>query len=77
MIFAYSLQIVKETLINTKSLSNGFEFEAAWCGGRISAARKFLKNQGSPVFQKLWRKAFNLILNATWYNRAKSPLILP
>jgi hypothetical protein len=55
---------------NTKSLANGFEFEAAWYGGRCSPARQFLKNQGFPVFQKLWRKAFNLILNATWYKDA-------
>jgi hypothetical protein len=34
---------------------------------RAIAARKFLKNQGFPVFQKLWRFSVQCQLNATWY----------
>ncbi|MDR2123430.1 MAG: hypothetical protein LBP38_00350 [Desulfovibrio sp.] len=32
--------------------------KANWYGGGEDAARKFLKNQALPVFQKLWRLAF-------------------
>jgi hypothetical protein len=32
--------------------------KANWYGGGEAAARKFLKNQALPVFQKLWRLAF-------------------
>jgi hypothetical protein len=35
-----------------------FQQKANWYGGGEVNARKFLKNQASPVFQKLWRLAF-------------------
>jgi hypothetical protein len=38
---------------------------------RAIAARKFLKNQGFPVFQKLWRFSVQCQLNATWYQAAR------
>jgi ribosomal protein L4 len=35
--------------------------KANWHGGGEAAARKFLKNQASPVFQKLRRLAFKRV----------------
>jgi len=43
----------------TKLLSKGFYFESSLVWRRFIVARKFVKNQGFPVFHKLWRKAFN------------------
>jgi hypothetical protein len=42
-----------------KLLSKGLYFESNLVWRRFIVARKFLKNLGFPVFQKLWRKAFN------------------
>jgi len=36
-----------------------FQMNATWYEATGTGARKFLKKLGSPVFQKLWRKAFN------------------
>jgi hypothetical protein len=40
---------------NTNLQSNGITFDCRLVWRRAIAARKFLKNQGFPVFQKLWR----------------------
>jgi hypothetical protein len=44
-----------------------FRQKANWNGAGEAAARKFLKNQASPVFQKPWRlasKGKSLLFNA-------------
>jgi hypothetical protein len=48
--------------------SNGITFDCRLVWRRAIAAHKFVKNQGFPVFQKLWRFSVQCQLNATWYN---------
>jgi hypothetical protein len=55
---------------NTNLQSNGITFDCKLVWRRAIAARKFLKNQGFPVFQKLWRFSVQCQLNATWYKVA-------
>jgi len=43
-------------MIDTKLLSKRVYFESNLVWRRFIDARKFLKNQDFPVFQKLWRK---------------------
>jgi hypothetical protein len=55
-------------VVYTKLLSKGFYFESNLVWRRFIAARKYKKNQGFPVFQKLWREhsipiECNLVLN--------------
>jgi ABC-type cobalt transport system substrate-binding protein len=49
------------TVMELRLIPICFHQNANWYGGGESAARKFLKNQALPVFQKLWRLAFKLV----------------